>query len=143
MSETIRTYSGVISNELWIDDHYDAVRVDGEPIARSVSDDMERFGHYLSVRYAITEQTMSIDDALMQVVDRLEGDGREINHGGDTTYKVDYEPHYSEITGYLWTDESLIVGGHDLLQELASYAGKYAVIEVTYNTDPPGEEWRR
>lgn len=37
---------------------------------------------------------------------------------------------YSEITGYLWTDEELKTGGHDLLKELRAHAGKYAVVKI-------------
>ena len=38
--------------------------------------------------------------------------------------------HYSEITGYLWTDEELMVGGHDIIQELKSHIGKWLILEV-------------
>jgi hypothetical protein len=44
----------------------------------------------------------------------------------DTNFAV----HYSDMTGYLWTDEDLMVGGHDLLAELTSHTGKYLVLEV-------------
>lgn len=40
----------------------------------------------------------------------------------------DYSMHYSEYTGYLWTDEELRIGGHDLLQELYSHVGEYILI---------------
>lgn len=43
-----------------------------------------------------------------------------------------YGDRYSELTGYLWTDEQLKVGGHDLLNELASNKGKYLYMEVDY-----------
>ena len=38
--------------------------------------------------------------------------------------------HYSEFTGYLWTDEDLNIGGHDLLDELKSHVGKWLLLEV-------------
>jgi hypothetical protein len=37
---------------------------------------------------------------------------------------------YSEITGYLWTDEELKVGGHDLIMELKSFVGKWLILEI-------------
>lgn len=46
--------------------------------------------------------------------------------------EADYGDAYSELTGYLWTDEKLKVGGHDLLDELQSYIGKFLYMEVDY-----------
>ena len=43
---------------------------------------------------------------------------------------VDLQSRYSEITGYLWTDEDLNVGGHDLLAELKGHVGKWLIMEV-------------
>jgi hypothetical protein len=37
---------------------------------------------------------------------------------------------YSETTGYLWTDEKLQVGGHDLIEELSGSAGKFLIFEA-------------
>lgn len=34
-------------------------------------------------------------------------------------------PVYSDVTGYLWTEESCVVGGHNLYEELSNYVGKY------------------
>lgn len=45
---------------------------------------------------------------------------------------ADYSERYSDLTGYLWTDESLKVGGHDLLQELQDNVGKYLYMEVNH-----------
>ena len=50
--------------------------------------------------------------------------------------EVDFDIRYSEITGYLWTDEELKVGGHDLIEELTSYVGKYLYLKVTYSKIP-------
>lgn len=43
---------------------------------------------------------------------------------------ADYGDRYSEITGYLWTDEELNIGGHDLLAELSSYKGNFVFLEI-------------
>jgi hypothetical protein len=37
---------------------------------------------------------------------------------------------YSEITGYLWTNEAARVGGHDLIAEFRSNVGKWLLLEV-------------
>jgi hypothetical protein len=41
-----------------------------------------------------------------------------------------YGAQYSEITGYLWTDNEATVGGHDLTRILESNRGKYLWMEV-------------
>lgn len=48
---------------------------------------------------------------------------------------ADYYDRYSEYTGYLWTDEKLNIGGHDLLGQLRNNIGKFIYLEVeVYNT---------
>lgn len=41
-----------------------------------------------------------------------------------------YQHRYSECTGYLWTDEELNIGGHDLIEELKGDIGKYLILEM-------------
>jgi hypothetical protein len=43
---------------------------------------------------------------------------------------ADLGARYSEITGYLWTDNELKVGGHDLLEELEGHVGKWLIFEA-------------
>ena len=43
---------------------------------------------------------------------------------------------YSEITGYLWTDEVVKIGGHDLLKEFETHLGKYLYMEIEYYEEP-------
>lgn len=43
---------------------------------------------------------------------------------------ADYRDRYTEVTGYLWTDEKLKVGGHDLLSEISDNEGKYIYLEI-------------
>ncbi len=38
----------------------------------------------------------------------------------------------SELTGYMWTDEMFVIGGHNLLTELYSHNGKYCYLKI-YN----------
>ena len=44
---------------------------------------------------------------------------------------ADYSYRYSEITGYLWTDEEIMIGCHDLLSEINENIGKYIYLELT------------
>jgi hypothetical protein len=43
---------------------------------------------------------------------------------------VEYHDNYSDYTGYLWTDEELSIGGHDVMRELMSYIGFYVILEI-------------
>lgn len=38
--------------------------------------------------------------------------------------------HYSEMTGYLYTTEECIVGGHDILRLLEGYMGMHLLMEI-------------
>ncbi len=44
--------------------------------------------------------------------------------------KSRYGAKYSDMTGYLWTDEEAKVGGHDLIRELTSNLGKFLHMEI-------------
>lgn len=46
--------------------------------------------------------------------------------------EADYGDRGSDVTGYLWTDQDLTVGGHDLFKELNDKAGKFIYMEVSY-----------
>ena len=39
-------------------------------------------------------------------------------------------PRYSEITGYLWTDEAGGIGGHDIIAMMMSHDEEYALMVV-------------
>ena len=96
---------------------------DGEdPLAERIQDDIDAHGHYLSVRYWTAEKAR--DDRAM-----AEGALRELLGEGE----AEFRHAYSEITGYLWTDEEITVGGHDLLAELGSQAGRYCLLEIGYS----------
>lgn len=76
-------------------------------------------GKNVTVRYWITEapctKEQAIESAMLIVM-------------GFT--QVNFWSRYSELTGYLWTDEDLIVGGHDLIAELKSHTGKWLIMEI-------------
>lgn len=74
----------------------------------------------VSVRYWITDHQCTQEDAQKLATLQIMG----IAH-------TDYVARYSEITGYLWTDEEIKVGGHDLLNELKSHVGKWLILEIS------------
>ena len=90
-------------------------------VAEMLYDDLRAHGQYLSVRYFITDSPVAEDKLEEALVAYLIG-------AGDFGYRM----YYSEATGYLWTDEDLMVGGHDLLAELKSNLGKYVHLEIEY-----------
>lgn len=76
-------------------------------------------GKQVSVRYWITDEQIERDEAQEAFLRTLLGD-----------VDAEFGAHYSDITGYLWTDEKLNIGGHNLLKELKSHVGKWLILEV-------------
>lgn len=74
---------------------------------------------FVTVRYVISDVEIPEDQITEAIVCHITG-----------AQKFDYGMEYSELTGYLWTNESLQVGGHNLLAELKSNVGKYLHLEV-------------
>lgn len=97
----------------------------GDPLAMQLQEDREEFGPYASVRYFVSDEERSADELVERLVRRLAGDVTAL-----------YVDHYSDITGYLWTDQEIKVGGHDLLDELESYEGKFLHLEIEWSTAP-------
>lgn len=92
------------------------------PLAEHIMDDIACYGNKLSVSYFISDKEKSEEGLLESIAMQLLGDAT-----------ADYTDRYSEITGYLWTDEELNVGGHDLLGELKGNEGKYLFLEIVFN----------
>ncbi len=76
-------------------------------------------GRQVSIRYWICDQEETKSSAIEAFLHKLDGIA-EANFGAN----------YSEVTGYLWTDEELVVGGHDLVQEFYGSVGKFLILEV-------------
>ena len=77
-----------------------------------------------SVRYAIASSPNwpeTLDEVAADEISKLDGHT-----------KADYYDRYSDLTGYLWTEENAIVGGHDLVHLLKFNVGKYLWMEVEY-----------
>lgn len=92
-------------------------RDDERPLAEILEEDIT--GKNVTVRWWVSNVPRDIED--------LKQDWIALSMGyADVTFSA----HYSEITGYLWTDEYLKVGGHDLLQEIRSFHGKWMHLEI-------------
>ena len=76
-------------------------------------------GKQVTARYWVTNKECTKEEAEISFLESLDG-----------VADVECESAYSEVTGYLWTDENLKIGGHDLLDRLKSDAGKWLILEV-------------
>lgn len=125
-TDTTKVYRGRIVER----DYGDALDVvflecDGEPLAKQIEDHLRAFGRTVSVSYFLANEPHTkeqLEDNLIRV---LSGD-----------LEAEYTDHYSEITGYLWTDEGLAVGGHNLLDKIRSGVGRYLHLEIVYHGGP-------
>lgn len=87
-----------------------------EPLAELA----EQFNNcQVSVRYWISDEEITKEQAIEATVMMALG-------CTESKFRV----HHSEVTGYLWTDEDFNVGGHDLIEEVSSFDGKYLLMEV-------------
>lgn len=80
----------------------------------------------VSISYFIAEEETPREELEEQYLKKITG-----------LVEASIYPVYSDVTGYLWTNEECKVGGHDLYEELQSYEGKYIdmAIEVLEKED--------
>ena len=88
-----------------------------EPIAYELKEKIQ--GKEVSIRYWISNIEKTKEKLTTNMIKTMVG-----------AIDADYEDRYSENTGYLWTDEDINVGGHDLLSELRSSIGKFNYMEI-------------
>ncbi len=89
----------------------------GEPIALILDDEIN--GKQVSVRYWISDKKKSKQELQESLLKIMSG-----------AIDAEYFNHYSDYTGYLWTDQNLKIGGHDLLEEIRSNVGKFIWLEI-------------
>jgi hypothetical protein len=102
-------------------EEYEALFIgdEDEPLAEGWGDLLH--GKQVTVRYWISDNEQTKEQLKENQLLAISG-----------AVYADYGACYSELTGYLWTDETLKVGGHDLIYELQSNVGKYLYMEVDY-----------
>ncbi len=126
MMET-KIYQGYLREQTWgealdilylVDDNRDPYKTSEEdPLAEILEADIAN--KYVSARYYITNKQCTVTEAEESFIKWLVGE-----------VETDVGAHYSEITGYLWTDEEINIGGHDLINELHGYLGKYLILII-------------
>ena len=95
-------------------------------LAEDIAVDIEEHGNFLTVKYFISDVELTKEELIKAHLLKVMGDA-----------KAEWSICSSEATGYLWTDQELMVGGHDLIAELESHIGKYLYMEITYNKEAP------
>lgn len=91
-----------------------------KPIAKQLESILSWYKRKVSVRYWISEEERTLEQLEENQVMQVMGDA-----------KARYGDRYSDLTGYLWTDEELNIGGHNLLKEFRSGLGKWLYLEIT------------
>ena len=119
----MKVINGLIKENTSFD--YDYISVDGENIMSEIRDYLGVYAReevlVKSLRFAISNKPIkSLDDVLLDIQMMFESE----------TLDIEYSHAYSEYTGYLWTDEKLVIGGHDLLNEIKGNIGKYIHLEI-------------
>lgn len=108
--------NGEEDNILFINPSFSSAK----PLAELFQEELQKNGSNLvSVRYWISDKRTSKKNVKEDFTKKVLGFA-----------EAQYNVAYSEITGYLWTDESLVIGGHDLLEELKSHADKFLFLEL-------------
>ena len=111
-------YKGFIRTQGYGDNDYALFIGDcEEPIAEVFEEDLQ--GQQVTVRYWTSDKEKTKEELQKGALSKILG-----------SVHADYGDRFSEYTGYLWTDEELNIGGHDLLSELESYLDKYIYLEV-------------
>ena len=99
----------------------DILHIGDDILSELIQDDIKDYGNYLSVRYFTSDEETTIDKAILENIKKISGVG-----------DVCWGHRYSEVTGYLYTNNEIKVGGHDLLDELEGYVGKYLILIIDY-----------
>lgn len=127
---TERIYEGTITvrqhgeddNALWLDG---SEHSPSDPLAEQVADDIELHGNTVTVSYWIADGPRTLDELLENEAKKAAG-----------AVDAEYQQRYSDVTGYLWTDASLVIGGHDLLAELESEVGRWCRLSIRFGERP-------
>lgn len=118
-----KVYKGIVKEDDY-GENWDALFIgeSNQPIAEIFEDDF--VAKQVTVRYWTSDKEKTKEELQESALRKLFGD-----------VNANYSDAYSEITGYLWTDEELNIGGHDLLEEIRSYLGKYIHLEVDIHSN--------
>jgi len=100
----------------------DILHIGEDVVAEMLESDLEEYGNYVSVRYYTTVLDTPFELIQKEYLKTVMG-----------LSDADFGHRYSEITGYLWTDESWQVGGHDLIRLLTMDVGRFCHLMITFH----------
>lgn len=128
---------------------YGANEDDNTPLVKLISDELERAEYKVSnnrrvsvtISWHVSDVEMSLEELQIDAYKQVTG-----------IADYDFGHHFSDLTGYLWTDETLVVNGHDVFEEIASVVGdkysttkrKYLYMQINYHVNTMEEmieEW--
>lgn len=114
----VLTYQGLLSLHSYGEaDEILFLSSEREPLAEVLDDTIG--GKQVTARYWITDTPCTKEEADEDAAERVMGKAA-----------TRFGSRYSEMTGYLWTDEEVKIGGHDLIGELKDSAGKWLILEI-------------
>lgn len=102
---------------------YDVLRLSTlqEPLAAQVDLDLGKRRLQATARYWISDLQLTKDQLIENTAKQALG-----------IMDADWFSSFSEVTPDLEYEETLKIGGHDLLAELKSYVGKWVYLEIEY-----------
>ena len=120
-------YTGLLGYTSNIEENY-LIGIDGEILAEKISEDI---GYHFnaSISFYFSDKRMSEDELILAFLETLYGHT-----------EADYGVAWDEITGYLWTDEELKIGGHDLLEIFRHNLGKYLYLKIVVHEEDTNED---
>ena len=111
--------SFVYSGKLYRDD-YDCLAIDdGNYLIELISSDFKK-GDKILVRYYVTDKPVSINDVNIKLFNSISGIIDDLDFTLDA---------YSEWT-IMDYNESFVIGGHDMFDELLGYEDKYIIMVI-------------
>ena len=78
----------------------------------------------VSISYYISDKPLAREELEKQHIDKIMG-----------IVESSCYPVYSDVTGYLWTEEECKVGGHNILNEINNYEGKYIDMQIVIHNE--------
>lgn len=91
----------------------------GFPFSKEMEDRIDWCGSYASVRFVTCDAPIDPTKIEENLIKSYYGNVEQ-----------QYYHRYSDYTGYLWTEEEFVIGGHDLIKILTNNIGKYIHMEI-------------
>lgn len=95
----------------------DGLYVGRRPLSEQLEDIQNK---QVSVNFYITDIEKPIEELKENLILQLCG-----------AIDADYGDAYSDLTGYLWTDDKLQIGNHDIIEMLSEHDGKFVYLDIT------------